>query len=102
MNGSKHADGKLIYNSKEIILWDNKSTEKPYTFPEEHFDQFLGYIRSENTRVKLFLIITFDFTQEAINHAQKLKAFSEQDTDVALIKAEDLKYVAENWKENSG
>lgn len=101
MKGSKHADGKLKYNSKEVILWDNKSTEKPYSFPQEHFDQFLGYIRAQDSRVTLFLIITSEFTQEAIHQTQKLKAFSDQDTDVALISAADLKYVAENWKRYS-
>ncbi|MFD2759743.1 SAP domain-containing protein [Lentibacillus juripiscarius] len=98
MKGSKHADGKLKYNAKEVILWDNKSTEKPYTFPEDHFNQFLGYIRSDDMRVTTFLIIVHDYTKDAVAQAQKLKAFSEQDTDVALIKASDLKYVAEEWR----
>lgn len=41
-------------------------------------------------RVTLFLIIVHDYTKEAVAQAQKLEAFSEQDTDVALIKASDL------------
>lgn len=49
-------------------------------------------------RVTLFLIIVHDYTREAIAQAQKLKAFSEQDTDVALIKSTDLAYIAEEWK----
>ncbi|MFQ3545712.1 SAP domain-containing protein [Halobacillus rhizosphaerae] len=102
MKGSKHADGKLQYNQKEVILWDNKSVENPYNFPDSHFDQFLGYIRTEPMRVTLFLIITSDYTNESISKAQKLKAFSEEDTDIALISAEDLKYIAESWKEFSG
>lgn len=101
MKGSKHADGKLKYSSKEVILWDNKSTERPYSFPEDHYNQFLGYIRSDEMRVTTFLIIVYDYTKEAIAQAQKLKAFSDQDTDVALIKAADLKYVAEEWKDYS-
>ncbi|GGD22482.1 SAP domain-containing protein [Pontibacillus salipaludis] len=101
MDGSKHADGKLYLNQKDTILWDNKSVEKPYNFPDSHFDQFLGYIRSDKTRVTLFLIITSDYTNEAISKAQKLKAFSEEDTDVAIIHAADLKYVAETWTEYS-
>src|SRR5699024_8029331 len=83
MKGSRHADGKLKFNSKESILWDNKSTEKPYTFPESHFQQFLNYIRSDDMRVTLFLIIVHDYTKEAVAQAQKLKAYSEEDTDVA-------------------
>lgn len=98
MKGSRHADGKMHFNAKEVVLWDNKSTEKPYPFPEEHFNQFLRYIRSDDKRVTLFLVIVQDYTKEAIAQAQKLKAFSEEDTDVALIKATDLKYVAEQWQ----
>jgi hypothetical protein len=49
-------------------------------------------------RVTLFLVIVQDYSKEAVAHAQKLKAFSEEDTDIALIKASDLKYVAEQWK----
>ncbi|MCJ0931471.1 hypothetical protein GLV94_00180 [Virgibacillus halodenitrificans] len=101
MKGSKHADGKLQYNHKEAILWDNKSVESPYTFPDSHFDQFLGYIRTEEMRVTLFLIITSDYTNNSISKAQKLKAFSDEDTDVAIISASNLKYVAEEWKKFS-
>src|SRR5699024_9911592 len=93
MKGSRCPDGKVLFNSKEALLWDNKSTEGPYHFPEEHYNQFLRYIRTEEMRVSLFLIIVQDYTNEAISQAQKLKAFSEEDTDVALIKAVDLLYV---------
>jgi len=98
LKGTRHADGKVQFNTKEVILWDNKSTEEPYTFPEDHFKQFLRYIRSDSMRVTLFLVIVQDYTKEAVAQAQKLKAFSEEDTDVALIKAADLKYVAEQWR----
>lgn len=98
MEGTRHADGKLQFSNQEVVLWDNKSTEEPYNFPENHFSQFLRYIRSEKMRVTLFLVIVQDYTKEAVAQAQKLKAFSEEDTDVALIKAEDLKYVANQWQ----
>lgn len=98
MPGTRHADGKLGFNDTEVILWDNKSTEESYDFPEKHFKQFLRYIRTEEMRVTLFMIIVQDYTKEAIAQAQKLKAFSEEDTDIALIKASDLKYVAEQWQ----
>lgn len=101
MKGTRHADGKIQFNNTDVILWDNKSTEKPYTFPDNHFNQFLRYIRSEEMRVTLFLIIVHDYTKEAVAQAQKLKAFSEEDTDVALIKASDLLYVANHWKDYS-
>lgn len=98
MKGSRHADGKAQFKSTDVLLWDNKSTEKPYSFPESHFKQFLRYIRTEEQRVTLFLIIVHDYTSEAVSQAQKLKAFSGEDTDIALIKATDLIYVAEQWK----
>ncbi len=101
MEGTRHADGKIQFDQQEVVLWDNKSTEKPYTFPENHFKQFLRYIRSEKMRVSLFLIIVDDYTKEAVAQAQKLKAFSEEDTDVAIIKAVDLVYVAEQWEKYS-
>ena len=101
MDGTRHADGKVQFNRKEVILWDNKSTEEPYTFPENHFKHFLRYIRSEKMRVNLFLVIVYDYTKEAVAQAQKLKAFSGEDTDVALIKSSDLIYVAEQWKDFS-
>ncbi|GIO24832.1 SAP domain-containing protein [Oceanobacillus sp. J11TS1] len=98
MEGTRHADGKVQFSSTEVMLWDNKSTEEPYTFPEKDFKQFLRYIRSDKWRVTLFLVVVHDYTKDAVAQAQKLKAFSEEDTDVALIKAADLAYVAEEWK----
>src|SRR5699024_12576681 len=89
MEGTRHADGKVDFNKQEVILWDNKSTEESYTFPEHHFKQFLRYIRSEKKRVTLFLVIVSDYTKEAVAQAQKLKAFSEEDSDVALIRSEE-------------
>lgn len=101
MEGTRHPDGKVQFNKQGVLLWDNKSTEEPYTFSEQNFNQFLRYIRSDKMRVTLFLIIVHDYTKEAVAQAQKLKAFSEEDTDVALIKASDLAYVAEQWKSYS-
>lgn len=101
MAGTRHADGKIQFNKQEVLLWDNKSTEESYAFPENHFNQFLRYIRAEEMRVTLFLIIVHDYTKEAVAQAQKLKAFSEEDTDIALIKATDLVYVSEHWKNHS-
>jgi hypothetical protein len=101
MEGTRNPDGKVQFSRQEVLLWDNKSTEEPYTFSEKDFNQFLRYIRSEKMRVTLFLVIVHDYTKEAVAQAQKLKTFSEEDTDVALIKASDLKYVAEQWKNYS-
>jgi len=102
MPGSTHADGRVKIDGKHVLLWDNKSTETPYSFPDEHVEQFLGYIRADTMRPTVFLVIVSDYTEAAIHQAQKLKAFSETDTDVALITAQGLKHVAEHWKSYSG
>lgn len=66
MEGARHADGKVQFSSTEVILWDNKSTEEPYTFPDKDFKQFLRYIRSDKMRVTLFLIVVHDYTKGAV------------------------------------
>ncbi len=98
MKGKDNPDGRLIFNENEVILWDNKSCENEYILPDSHFNQFLRYIQEEEKRVTLFLIIAPSFSSGCTIKAQKLKAKSERDTDVGLITAEEIKFVAENWK----
>lgn len=101
--GNEHADGCAYFgNEQSVLLWDNKSKKEgePYTFPDKHFRQFRRYIRNEREggrRVNSFLIITAEIDPGAEKNAYKLKAESGVDTDVAIITAENLKYVAENW-----
>lgn len=97
MKGTEKPDGRIKFCKKEVLLWDNKSCEEEYEFPEKHFKQFMNYIEKENKRVNLFLIIAPSFKDESINNAHRLKAESPEDTDVALITAEEIQYVAENW-----
>lgn len=101
--GNEHADGYVRFkNTGNILLWDNKSKldGKPYKFPDNHFRQFRRYIRNESAegkRVACFLIITSRIDPVARTNALKLKAESNQDTDIALITAENLKFLAEDW-----
>ena len=99
MKGNNNPDGKLICENDDVILWDNKSSESDYNFPDKHFDQFKRYIQEEKSRVTLFLVIAPSFTSNCLMKAQKLKAQSKEDTDVGLITAKDIKFVAENWKD---
>lgn len=98
LDGSRRPDGSVLYGAKEVFLWDNKSTEGPYTFPVDHYDQFLRYIESDPIRPTAFLVIVGEVSPDAALHAHKLKARSRTDTDVAIVRAEDLKFVAENWR----
>ncbi len=95
MDGVEHADGKLKQKSR-LLLWDNKSVEGTYTFPSSHVKQFKNYIRDHDERVNVFLIITSNPEASTENIAHKLKVESD-DTDIALISADTLKWLAKNW-----
>ena len=101
MNGTEHADGGVAFPNGELLLWDNKGKEGVYTFPKAHADQFKRYIRESVKRVNVFLVVVPKFAREARLQAMKLKHDSGKDTDVAVIGAEDLKWVAENWPKYS-
>lgn len=97
MEGTEHADGGVRFPNGELLLWDNKSKEQEYKFPQSHVDQFLRYIRNSVQRVNVFLVIVPEVVKEAAVQAMQLKYKNKTDTDVAVITAHDLKYVAENW-----
>ena len=99
MEGTDHADGCVVFGkAKELLLWDNKSKETVYTFPPSHLRQFKRYIRDAENRVSCFLIIIPAVADEAVANAFRLKSECGSDTDVALITAEDLVWVAEEWR----
>jgi hypothetical protein len=60
--------------------------------------QFKRYIRDSAIRVACFLIIVPAIAPGAAHVAARLKIESGTDTDVALIAAEDLLWVAETWQ----
>lgn len=98
MEGSDHCDGCMEFGrSGDLFMWDNKSRESVYTFPPSHARQFKRYIRDAGSRVSCFLVIAPEIGGAAARQAAKLKVESGTDTDVALISAEDLKWVAEVW-----
>lgn len=100
MSGSDHPDGILELPSGDLLMWDTKSKESVYTFPASHVRQFKRYIRDADRRVSCFLVIVPEIDASAAESAARLKVESKQDTDVAVIAAEDLKWVAEEWVAN--
>ncbi len=99
MQASDHADGGFrIGRRGDILLWDNKSKESVYSFPPSHLKQFKRYIRDSSERVACFLIIAPRIAESAGQVAARLKIESGSDTDVALITAEDLLWVADQWQ----
>ncbi len=101
MSGSDHPDGSLEMNGGDLLMWDTKSKEDQYRFPKSHVRQFKRYIRDSGRRVSVFLIIVPDIEEGAETRADLLKAESSHDTDVALVTAEDLKWLAEEWQERT-
>lgn len=99
LDGVDHADGAVVMKNGELLLWDNKGKESLYKFPKSHINQFKRYIRESTKRVNVFLVIVPELDKEACTQsARELKYSTETDTDVAVITATNLKYVAENWK----
>lgn len=97
-DGSDHCDGWFEIGKRgDVFMWDNKSKETTYTFPPSHLRQFKRYIRDCSQRVACFLVIAPEIADEAAQMAARLKIESGTDTDVALIAAEDLKWVADEW-----
>lgn len=101
MSGSDHPDGSLELDSGDLLMWDTKSKEDVYRFPKSHVRQFKRYIRDSVRRVSVFLVIVPQVDDGASAHAELLKAQSGDDTDVAVITAEDLKWLAEEWRKRT-
>ncbi len=101
-SGSDHADGVLDFGHGDaLFMWDTKSKETVYTFPNNHMNQFKRYIRDSDRRVTCFLVIAPEIDPFALENALRLKAESGTDTDVALVAAADLKWLAEEWREHA-
>jgi hypothetical protein len=101
MSGSDHPDGALEFNSGDLLMWDTKSKEDFYRFPKSHVRQFKRYIRDSGRRVSAFLVIVPQVEKGVEVRAELLKAESGHDSDVALITAEELKWLAEEWRQLS-
>jgi hypothetical protein len=96
--GNEHADGVARFpKSKELFMWDTKSKETVYEFPNDHFNQFRRYIHNSTERISCFMVIAPEISEKSEENAYRLKIKSGMDTDVVLLSAADLKWVAENW-----
>lgn len=97
MVGTSRADGALSYKDK-VLYWDNKSKETAVHL-QDHIKQFDGYIKTSDKPIAGFLVIAPDFTPESSALAMKYQV--ENGMTISLIKAEDLKDVAEKWEKKS-
>ena len=99
LTGSEHPDGKLSFKDK-YIMWDNKSKETPVNL-KDHIQQFDRYIKASDKDVAVFMVIAPDFTTQSVQECVDYSL--NNDTQILLITAEELKTVAEQWnKKHSG
>ena len=99
LTGTEHPDGKLSFKDK-YIMWDNKSKETPVNL-KDHIQQFDRYIKSSDKDVVVFLVIAPEFTMQSVQECVDYSL--NNDTQILLISADELKTVAETWnKKHTG
>jgi hypothetical protein len=92
--GTEHADGTLSYRDT-WILWDNKSKETPVNL-RDHLKQFHRYMEKAEKPVPIFIVVGPEFTEDS--EAAALEYTSENlGRNVALVRAADLKELADIW-----
>jgi len=96
--GSAHADGGVAAKGARMALWDCKSAAGPYALTEAKCAQFLQYITKEAPNVVCpFLVFSGSFTNDSAARALALKASCPRGTEIALMTAADLKWLADKW-----
>jgi len=99
LTGTDHPDGKLSFKDK-YIMWDNKSKETPVNL-KDHIQQFDRYIKTSDKDVVVFMVIAPDFTPQSVQECVDYSL--NNDTQILLITANELKMVAELWnKKHNG
>ncbi len=99
LTGSEHPDGKLSFKDR-YIMWDNKSKETQVNL-KDHIQHFDRYIKSSEKEVAVFMVIAPDFTAQSVQECVDYSL--NNDTQILLITAQELKTIAEVWnKKHNG
>ncbi len=93
LTGTDHPDGKLSFKDK-YIMWDNKSKESAVNL-KDHIQQFDRYIKTSEKEVVVFMVIAPEFTPQSVQVCVDYSL--NNDTQILLITADELKTVAETW-----
>ena len=93
LTGTEHPDGKLSFKDK-YIMWDNKSKETAVNL-KDHIQQFDRYIKTSDKEVVVFMVIAPEFTSQSVQEC--VDYLLNNDTQILLITAAELKAVAEQW-----
>jgi hypothetical protein len=93
------ADGEIEQEGR-WLLWDNKRRRQKFRFGSDTRSKIKNYIdtKDEQHEVEWFLIIAPDFTEQAATNATRLEM--QVGKDIRLVRAADLKKLAELWQEN--
>lgn len=92
------ADGRIHLEGDQCLLWDCKTAEVAVNLQDYLEGQFEGYLRKEREAGKqplAFLVIGPSFTPQSTRLAYQFKART--NWDVALVTAEGLKHLADQW-----
>ena len=96
--GVAHADGGVVGKKGRVVLWDCKSSLEPYALTDKKSAQFLLYVAKEDPNVvSPFLVFSGEFTSDSAARALALKARCRPGTEIALMTAADLKWLAGKW-----
>ncbi|MQF49086.1 hypothetical protein FIM08_04240 [SAR202 cluster bacterium AC-647-N09_OGT_505m] len=96
--GSNNPDG-LISLGNNYVMWDNKSKESPVNL-RDHLRQFDEYMDQADKPVPIFLVIGPRFSPES--EAESIRYHARHfDRNIALITANELKDLAEEWSSTS-
>ncbi|GAA0208439.1 hypothetical protein [Halobaculum roseum] len=92
------ADGEIKQDGR-WLLWDNKRRRGTFKLDSDTRSKIKNYIdtKGEQHDVEWFLIIAPEFTEQAAENALQLEMRTE--TDIRLVRAADLKSLAELWRE---
>ncbi|GAB3411468.1 hypothetical protein GCM10027435_03090 [Haloparvum alkalitolerans] len=92
------ADGEIEQDGR-WLLWDNKRRRQQFRLGSDTRSKIKNYIdtKSKQHDVEWFLIIAPDFTDQAARNAEQLEM--QIGVDIRLIRAADLKELAELWQE---
>lgn len=92
------ADGRILLGDRRVLLWDCKSAESTVNLQDHLDSQFDGYFHREREKgfqPLAILVIGPVFTPQSVKLAHQYKART--NWDVALVQADALKHLAEQW-----
>jgi hypothetical protein len=97
--GSNHPDGRAaLEDPYRVLLWDCKSCETLYALTDRLARQFLAYATAAAPKVASpLLVIAPGYSTDSVDAVMRLKVLCPPGTEIALITADDLAWLAETW-----